>query len=153
MQARVELVGIYSVEVTRESIIDAIASEFGDVEDYLGSLDELDRIDYSQFDDLYLIEVMIHDRAGGLDPGQFQQEEKGQPEDCWQVAYDEKSLNEDGTDVLDVEEATDSVRLAFYLHCVKLDQPLLTPYGAIPLPKPVAMPERLKRLFKYIPVD
>jgi hypothetical protein len=85
--------------------------------------------------------------------GKFQQEEKGLSKDYWQIAYDEKFLNANGTEVIDEPSIGESVRFAFYLHFVKLDQPLLIPYGKITLLKPTAMPNRLKNLFKYVPVD
>jgi hypothetical protein len=38
------------------------------------------------------------------------------------------------------------VRFVFFFHYLDLDQPLLTPYGAAPLPKETSLPERLSAL-------
>jgi len=102
----------------------------------------------------YLIELLIKAKHTEIRVNKFTQRREGQPEDNWQVPWDEKYLNIEGDTVIGdwfnaPKEVTDSTRLVFFLHFVNFKQPLISPFGDIGLMLPTAMPERLSAIIQY----
>jgi len=98
-----------------------------------------------------LIEVLILAKPSEFDVGDFTQADSGLPESNWQAAYDELYLSADGTLVIgtDVdlpEEDSAPTRLLFSFDSLKVKQPLITPFGKVPLPGPELLPDRLKSI-------
>jgi hypothetical protein len=83
----------------------------------------------------YLFEVGLSD-PNSFDWGSVTQEISGQPSSNWQVAWDERQLDE--------------TRWAFFFHYLDLTKPLLTSRGTIQLPDPTPLPTRLE-MIKYEP--
>lgn len=107
---------------------------------------------------VYLLEFRVNDSPSAVNLDAFALKEKGVPRSDWQVPYDERYLNEGGTqvigDYLDRNELPgESSRIVFFLYVEDLTLPLLTPYGEISLPEPTEMPERLKEIIPYLPFD
>jgi hypothetical protein len=104
---------------------------------------------------VYLIELQFRG-ATPFDAGALAQEMPGKPEDSWQVAYDERELDVSGEREIDERslsyEYEGDVRLAFFLHLIDFERPLLTPFGDVSLPPPTDVPERLAWL-EYEPSD
>jgi hypothetical protein len=103
----------------------------------------------------HLVELWVRGLAGVLDFGQFTQELPGQPRSNWQVAYDERVLNDDGTGALGHRfpfqvACKGDLRVGFFFHYLDVSRPLLAPTGSIQLPKPTEMPARLE-FFNYEP--
>ncbi len=100
---------------------------------------------------VHLIEVVVASESGDYEIADFTHELAGQPRANWQVPYDEKILDDDGTQVVadgwDERDNPDAwagrKRLAFFFHYLDLGRPLLTPYGPVDLPAPQARPDRL----------
>lgn len=82
-------------------------------------------------DRCYLFEVELNDPAS-FDWGSVTQEVFGQSSSSWQVAWDECQLDE--------------TRWVFFFHYLDLARPLMTCWGAVPLPKPTPRPSRLDGL-------
>ena len=67
----------------------------------------------------------------------------------WQVAYDEKLLDEAGSRVVaDLLQHSDVLwpqlaRVTFFFHHLDVDRPLVTPFGTVALPSPSRRPLRL----------
>lgn len=104
----------------------------------------------------HLIELQITEHSGPIDVGAFTQEWPGKPKSSWQVAWDERVLNPEGTeDQLGKFPrnivADGSLRLTFYLHYLSVDRPLITPAGEIPIPTPSKRPARLNFLKYMVP--
>jgi hypothetical protein len=100
----------------------------------------------------FLVEAMIEGSTDVPDFGLFTQRMEDRPRSEWQVAYDEQLLNDGGervlTDVL-VHPPTvwpHRARVAFYLHNLDADRPLVTPFGEVALPRPSESPSRLSFL-------
>jgi hypothetical protein len=99
----------------------------------------------------HLIEVIVRGSTGRFDIGAFTQRDANLPEDEWQVPYDERLLDPLGESVAwdpwdgpgDGTVWEGDVRLAFFLHYVDLDSPLVTPFGDVPPPAPRERPVRL----------
>jgi hypothetical protein len=108
-----------------------------------------------------LIEIFADCSPVVIDVGQFLQPMIDLPESYWQTAYDEKYLNEDGTEVIgeydNLPTGTASTRLAFFLHFADFGKPLLTQlltqFGELRLPAETPMPDRLKNIIAYEPPD
>lgn len=83
------------------------------------------------FAGLYLFEVQLEPFDADIDWGEVTQPDPGQPRSNWQVAYDERPIDETAG------------RWAFFLHFVDLGQPLQTPVGARALPAPSPVPSHL----------
>lgn len=99
----------------------------------------------------HLIEIRVVGSRERIDLGSFTQVVDGQPRDNWQVPYDEKLLNKDGTKVLvevgdgieDEQLWKGDVRAAFFLHYLDVGRPLETPLGPVSMPTPEPRPKRL----------
>lgn len=107
----------------------------------------------------HLIELWVRGSEMPIEMGAFTQEEPGEPCGNWQVPYDEKIMDAAGSGVVaDPWEIGDEesevwkgdVRLAFFFHYLRIDAPLRTPFGSVPLPVPTQMPARLQ-FMKYGP--
>ena len=67
----------------------------------------------------------------------------------WQVPYDEKLLDASGEQVVadlfrDRGIWPSRARVTFFFHYLQPDEPLQTPFGQVPLPRPVDRPKRLR---------
>lgn len=99
-----------------------------------------------------LVEVVITDHAGPVDLLQFTQEIPGQPRANWQVPWDERVLDDEGTqDVAgrfsrEIVAHDRPLRLAFFMHDLDPARPLMTPAGAVALPPAEPRPPRLSFL-------
>lgn len=97
----------------------------------------------------HLVEVVIRDYTGPIKLSEFTQEAPGQPRMMWQVPWDERVLNADGTeDVLgrfprNIVADGNSVRIAFFFHLLDNARPLMTPAGNVTLPAATSWPQRL----------
>jgi len=104
-----------------------------------------------------LIECIINCPPTHVDMAKFIHPVNNIPKLHWQVAYDEHYLNENGTEVIggfcDIPTDILFTRVAFYIHFVNFDNPLLSQFGKLRLPAESSMPRRLKNLVKYVPVD
>jgi hypothetical protein len=96
----------------------------------------------------HLVEVWIRELDGEINVEQFTQDVPGQPKANWQAPYDERILNEAGTDqvgdrFLSKIAGKGDLRLVFFFHDLDLSKPLLSPAGSIKLPAWSNRPERL----------
>jgi hypothetical protein len=82
---------------------------------------------------VHLIELVV-EGGDDFDFGGVTQEDPKQPRSNWQVAYDERIIN----------ESERGLRYAFFFHHLDLDKPLITPAGTLVMPMPTEMPARLK---------
>jgi len=82
----------------------------------------------------YLIEVALENPAEELDWGLVTQEDAKQLQSNWQVAYDERPLDDEHS------------RWAFFFHYLDFSKLLLTPIGPVELPTPTTLPERLQHI-------
>jgi hypothetical protein len=82
---------------------------------------------------VHLIEIVVSNDIADFDFGAVTQEDATQPQENWQVAYEEQLLS----------ESTEDTRYAFFFHFLNLGKPLLTPNGQANLPPPTPVPEHL----------
>jgi hypothetical protein len=97
----------------------------------------------------HLVELRISDHIGEVDIGRFTQEWPGKDRSSWQVPWDERVLNEEGTkDAMGRfprnVPVDGSARVAFFFHYLNFDRPLITPAGKIRIPDAGALPKRLR---------
>jgi len=112
--------------------------------------------------DVALIEVTIDRPPSGVDVGGFTQEDPGTDRGNWQVPYDERYLDADGTREIGERwgswtlkpgsEEPPTTRLVFFFHFLDSGRPLLTPDGDVALPPTQALPSRLA-FVEYEPPD
>jgi hypothetical protein len=118
MKPRVSIIGFHPVRLTRSEIVENMIAVCPE-----GKFDDIFDLSDAEFAenvaDLYLIEMRIDHPDSALEPGDLEQ--------AGQVAYLEKFLNDEGTEVLDAPPSNASVRLGFFLHFVIHDEPLSTP--------------------------
>jgi hypothetical protein len=113
--------------------------------------------------DVDLVEIEIDRPPSKVDLDKFTQEDQNVDRSSWQVPYDERFLNSDGTDEISerwavgwsarpgVKEAR-TTRLVFFFHFLDAKRPLVTPDGKVALPSRTKRPSRLAFL-KYEPPD
>jgi hypothetical protein len=98
----------------------------------------------------HLVELWVRELADKLLMADFTQESEGQPRDNWQVPYDERVLDEDGTAQVgerfpqSIVSNGNDLRLAFFFHFLDFSKPLLTPIGPMKLPTETRLPNRLE---------
>jgi len=86
--------------------------------------------------DVHLLEFEIESEQ--IDVGKFTQKEDRIDKMNWQVPWDEKFIDVEG-----------SIKLVFFFHFLDLSKPLITPFGVIELMKTEQMPSRLSRIMVY----
>lgn len=100
----------------------------------------------------FLVEAVIEGSSDVPDFGQFTQPLPDRPRSDWQVAYDERLLDDMGervlSDVFHRRSATwpERARVVFYFHFLDVDRPLVTQFGEVRLPPPSEAPARLSFL-------
>lgn len=151
-QIKVDILGVYPVEITRQKLVDDAIAEFGEGR---FNLDDILEMSDEELQDwlwsIYLIEVIIEGAGCRIDLGDFTQAEEGLPPSEWQVAYDEKFMDATGTVLMEEPVPEEPMRAAFFFHCLDFAKPLLSPAGPLQLPEPLPMPDRLRPLFRYFP--
>jgi len=114
-------------------------------------------------EDVALVEVAVDKPPSAVDVGEFTQQDPGVDRANWQVPYDERYLNGDGTREIGerwaigwdpqpgvVEPAT--TRMVFFFHFLDPSRPMTGPDGDVRLPAPTAIPPRLA-FVEYEPPD
>jgi hypothetical protein len=81
----------------------------------------------------HLIELQVAD-SKSIDWSAITQELADQPQENWQVPWDERPIDDDET------------RWAFFFHYLDLKKPLLTQDGPVTLPKPTPIPKHLNEI-------
>ena len=82
----------------------------------------------------HLIELVVRNSGGRFDIGSFTQEIPDQPQDNWQVPWDEVFLDSAGESVVSSRFSTRDVRIAFFFHYLDHQRPLITPFGNVDVP-------------------
>ena len=146
---KIQVLGVHPVKVDDDLIQNAIALKYPHAESEQQRQDARDAV-VAEMSSAALVEVIIEGRDDKFDAGDF-----GQP-GSQQAAYMERYLSPDGTAVIaedfDVPSG-DSLRLTFFLHHFDFTRSLKTSYGFVEIPPPSPMPERLRRIIHYEPVD
>lgn len=125
------------------------------VERYGGEADtpdervEAQRLARAELERVVQFEVLVEDRDAAFSVDGFGQVGSDQ------APWNESVLSPDGSQVLarSFELPTiEPVRLAFFLHFVREDLPLRTPYGDLPFTLDDVLPSRLRFLAPYEPI-
>ena len=155
-QPMVEILGVYRLPVTEELLQEQVTILYGSLDSQKDRAQAEEQC-REQLSSTVLIEVIVHGRNSKFNVGDFTQPIKGQPKSDWQAAYAEAYLTPNG-EALIVERWSDppgtgDLRIALFMHFWEPNTPLRTSYGDTKCPAPTAMPERLKLLVPYEPID
>jgi hypothetical protein len=152
--ATFQIIGVYKITPTFESIIQAVKFH-----KYEWLLDEkgkfADTLDWENFENLSLIELQV---SGDFNPSLLQAISQRHPGDIngsEQVPYSEYYVDVAGKNLLSEEEAisTDHRRVCFFLHFTDANLPLRVSETLIELPSIAELPERLIEFTHYVPPD
>jgi len=146
----IRVLGVHPVEASSALLREAYEIKYGAL-----SLPALERREAEQavraeIAGAVLIELRIDGRDERFDAGDFRQEGSEQ------VAYSEAYLSDDGASVIAETYQPPSsarLRLAFFLHFFDPSRNLESSYGSVELPAMTPMPDRLKQVVPYEPVD
>lgn len=125
MKGKVEVIGVYSVEVTKEVhlvevLVQALPSSF-DVSDFTQEIKGQPKSNWQvAYDEYYL------NSNGNAIIG-----------DSLRIPKEETAMT----------------RMTFYLYFIDFNKPLITPFGNVSLPRPTTMPARLKDIINFEDVD
>lgn len=152
--AEVVVIGVHPLEVSDELFDRAVTAGFGLVS-LSTDANQRELADFATREALrsvVLVELIVRNRDRTMYMGDFGQSSGDVigPEDP--VAYEEVFLTEDGRERLSTyldQVRSPNVRVAFFLHGFRPDQPLMTSYGRVLLPAMSGMPPRLKSLVPY----
>ena len=147
-QPKIEILGAYRLEFSDEQIRQFIEDSFGDALDE----DEKHEMFTAKRDELSSVvafDVLITNADKKFDSGDFTQP------DSDQVAYDEVYLSPDGYSVESTSKPKDltNFRMYFFLHFVDSQNPLLSSYGELNIPKLKSLPDYLRSVHPFTPVD
>lgn len=145
---KIEILGAYKLEFADEQIRQFIEDSFGD------ALDETEKEEMltAKRDELASVvafDIRVTNADRKFDVGDFTQP------DSDQVAYDEVYLSPDGHSIESNSKPKDptNFRVYFFLHFVDKQKPLLSSYGALDIPELKPLPDYLKRIHPFTPVD
>jgi hypothetical protein len=152
----IEVLGVYRPRITDEMFREQFRILYGREASKTNPGDN-ERACREYMDSVVLIEVAVKNRDRGFDMGDFTQSGDDVSRDNWQVAWAERFLSSDGSEVV-VEQfgkppATGDLRVAFYLHFWDPAKALRSSYGDIMCPAPTQIPERLAKLVPYELLD
>ncbi len=134
----VRILGVHHVEPSIEQFNETVEVQWG--KGLTGEkLRQAEQSVRDHYDGLFLIEVQFDPPDATVEWGQFTQKIEGKPQEDWQVAYDERSIN--------ASKGT----WAFFLHYADLNKPLETPVGSQPLPTPSPRPAYLSDCGYWVP--
>jgi len=153
-QPRIDILGVYRLEITDELLRGQMDILYGSQPNRPA---EAERQCREQLESVVLVEALVSNRDERFDVGDFTQSNPNMPRENWQAPWAEAYLAPDGESLLverwSVAPADDPLRMAFFIHYWNTDRPLQTSYGDVQCSRPQPMPERLKRLVPYEPVD
>jgi len=150
MSPNIEILGAYRVDVDESLLDHAFALKYGGLKLSRREKKQAVRSISEELSSVALIEVRVHDRNERFDVGEFQQPGSDQ------APYDEAFLSDDGSRVISryfEVPPTEPLRIAFFLHFFDAALPLRSSYGDLVVPPPEEMPQRLRELVPYEPVD
>jgi|KBSSwiStaDraftv2_1062776.scaffolds.fasta_scaffold93435_2 hypothetical protein len=149
MKPAIEVIGAYQVDASPDVIERAYEMKYGDLGLPSREAHAARAAVVEELSGVALIELMVRHRDDSFEVLDFQQP------DSDQVAYGEAFLTEDGTRVLSRDAIPDGepLRIAFFLHFFNPALPLETSYGSVELPALQSMPDRLRDLVPYEPVE
>jgi hypothetical protein len=154
IMATFQIIGVYKITPTVESIIQAV--KFHKYEWLLDENDQFaDTLDWENFENLSLIEMQV---SGDFNPSLLQAISQRHPDDIdgsEQVPYLEYYLDPSGKKLLSEEEAisVDHRRVCFFLHFTDTNLSLKLGETLIELPPIAELPERLIEFTHYVPPD
>lgn len=85
---------------------------------------------------VHLVELLIDGSGDAFAFDEVTQEQPNRSQTDWQVAYDERLI----------EEVDGKARFVFFFHYLDFTRPLVTPVGPLPLPRPKPLPARLRSI-------
>jgi hypothetical protein len=105
-----------------------------------------------------MIEMRVHAHYASFDPQGFLKPDPERSPEVWEAADDVRYLNPSGDlmigDLFQRPLADhETTRLVMFFHNLDIQAPLVTPFGIVALPKRRPMPERLRRIIQYHPVE
>ncbi|MBK7201928.1 hypothetical protein [Candidatus Amarolinea dominans] len=145
----IKVLGVYKVELSAKLLAEAMETKYGGLQLSAGERIEAEETVRQELSSVVLIDVLVNDPDKQFDVGDFGQRGLDQ------APYDEAYLSLDRASVTSRFEApaTDSFRVAFFLHFYNPLKPLTTSYGEVPVPAVQAMPKRFQEMLPYTAVD
>jgi hypothetical protein len=155
-QVKVEVLGVYRLPVTDELFREQFDILYGR-EMTADEGRSAERDCREQLESVVLVEAVVSNRDNQFGVGDFSQARPGESEDSRQVAWAEAFLKADGESLSVARWSNvptdEPLRIAFFIHYWDSSLPLRSSYGEVTCPTPQPMPERLRRLVPYEPVD
>jgi hypothetical protein len=152
----IRVLGVYALPVTEELLQEQTDIHYG-ANLTCEARQQAEGKCREQLQSTVLVEALVRNRDHRFRGGDFCQPLDGIDSGNWQVAWAEAYSSLDGASRLEARwpgppEAKD-FRVAFFIHYWEDDVPLMSSYGELRCPAVQEMPERLRRLVPYEPVD
>ena len=147
-QPTIKVLGAYKIKVTEDEIRKFLQENFGNAL-APNELDEQIILKHKELASIIGLDISVTNTDKEFDIVDFRQP------DSDQVAYDEIYLSTDGRSIESQIKPNDpnNFRVYFFLHFYDKNKPLLSSYGTVSIPEIQSLPEYLKSLHPYIPVD
>jgi hypothetical protein len=147
-EPKIEILGAYKLSFTDEQIKQFIEDGWGDTLN-VTEKQEMLTLKRQELASVAAFDVLVKDASLKFDAGDFTQPGSDQ------VAYDEVYLSLDGYSIESNSKPKDltGFRIYFFLHFVDRHKPLLSSYGEFIIPELKPLPDYLKRIHPFTPVD
>jgi len=147
-QPTIKVIGAYKIEVTDEEIKIFLQESFGNVLAPI-EIEEQFALKQAELSSVVALDVSVKNADEKFDVGDFRQPNGNQ------VPYDEVYLSLNGGSIESETQPNDlsNFRIYFFLHFYDKNKALISSYGQVEIPELQALPEHLKALHPYIPVD
>ncbi len=105
-----------------------------------------------------MVEVQVDAHYATFDPEGFLKPDSEKPPELWESADDVRYLNPQGDLMIGDRfqrpmEEHETTRMVMFFHDLDIREPLVTPFGLVELPKRRPVPDRLRRIIQYHPVE
>ena len=144
------VLGAYRLGESEDVFAEAMEVKYGGLELAPAERLEAERAVRDELAGVVLFEVLVQNPDEGFSVDDF-----GQPGSD-QAPYEETYLSADGLGVIDAGgdvPEVEPLRICFYLHFVDVALPLRTSYGDVAIPALQPVPDRLRALVPYEPVE
>ena len=145
-----KVIGVYRIPYTKELYDIAFQKKYGGIPISFWRKMKIRKLLLEELSSIVLVEAMIDNSDKKFDIGDFHQPNSDQ------VPYDEVYLDEEGEKIIArcfEMPSSDTLRVAFFLHYFDPTQPINISNGEIVCPKICGIPDRLKNIIRYEPVD
>ena len=142
--------GVYKIPFTEKLYNEAFYTKYNGIKIPFWRKNKVKKQIIDKLSSIVLIELIVKEFDDTFNIDSFRQSESGQ------APYEKVYLNEDGTEIIsngmEIPDVN-KMRVCFFLHYYDPKKPLQTDFGTFILPDVLDLPNRLRKIIQYSPVN